>query len=369
MKKILIAGTVVALAASAVAQGELTQAWRIDGATKGWFPATVTAAVRTVRGAAYYPPTDKIVIVSRTTDPRLVSVDAVDGANDVENPFTASGGVFPVNMVGVSGDNIIYVCNLKNAAGEPYKLYRFATGPASTPTEAFNNADLGDAAITRVGDTLAVVGSGAGTEIFGGTNTNAGPHMVRLTTSDGLTFSVANRYTFTNGSFTAIGSAPARLGLAVLGTGATQQVWGDTSGPNDIPRKFNLGTQQVEAEVNNTVDPYLGIATTVGLIPLDGKVYLASGPGHYSNAAAPLVALEASRGRIFDVTTPATPTAFAVTSPLALQDSVPAFFPNTDGTGAVFSDVARRRVGFVLTNNSISMHNFPTAAVTDWNLF
>jgi hypothetical protein len=77
-----------------------------------------------------------------------------------------SGGTFAVNMVGVSGDGAIYVGNLTtaDAAGSPFKVYRWATEGA-VPTLAYSSATL--LAGARIGDSFAI-SSGASTRIAAG---------------------------------------------------------------------------------------------------------------------------------------------------------------------------------------------------------
>lgn len=89
------------------------------------------------------------------------------------NPGTGvlTGGTFPINMVSVGGDGAIYVANLTTAASgtSPYKIYRWGTEADAAPTVAFSGAPLAGA---RMGDDLAVVGSGAGTLLATGFGNN-----------------------------------------------------------------------------------------------------------------------------------------------------------------------------------------------------
>ena len=77
-----------------------------------------------------------------------------------------SGGTFPVNMVGVGGDGVIYVADLTTqSTTSPYKVYSWAT-EGSAPVVAYSgNAGL---AGSRVGDSFAVTGSGASTLLAAG---------------------------------------------------------------------------------------------------------------------------------------------------------------------------------------------------------
>ena len=81
-----------------------------------------------------------------------------------------SGGTFAVNTIGVSGDGAIYVNNLTvQSTTTPFVVYRWAT-PASTPTVAYSGN--GGLAGSRLGDSLAVTGSGGSTLIAAGYNSS-----------------------------------------------------------------------------------------------------------------------------------------------------------------------------------------------------
>jgi hypothetical protein len=84
------------------------------------------------------------------------------------NSTGITGGTFLVNNAAVGSDGAIYVANLTTqSTTSPFKVYKWAT-EASAPTVAYT----GDAGLagSRVGDSLAGVGSGSATRIVAGYN-------------------------------------------------------------------------------------------------------------------------------------------------------------------------------------------------------
>src|ERR1035438_8704530 len=123
-----------------------------------------------------------------------------------------TAGTFPINLGGVADDGAIYVANL-DTAGTQYEIYRWANDNAATvATIAYGPADpgLGD----RVGDTFAVRGAGAGTEILSASRNLT--TIILFNTTDGVTFNP-----------TIIDTTPQPAGLAGLGLawGAGATFW------------------------------------------------------------------------------------------------------------------------------------------------
>jgi len=117
------------------------------------------------RGLAYG--NGHLYLVSRNGGNNIRILNPSTGADlGALNNTGISGGTFPVNMVGVGGDGVIYVADLTTqSTTSPYKVYSWAT-EASTPTVAYSgNAGL---AGSRVGDSFAVTGSGASTLLAAG---------------------------------------------------------------------------------------------------------------------------------------------------------------------------------------------------------
>ena len=82
------------------------------------------------------------------------------------NMSGVSGGTFAVNNIAVGGDGAIYVANMTtfNSNTAPYKIYKWAN-EAAAPTVAFSGVAL---QASRIGDSLAVIGSGSSTRLAAG---------------------------------------------------------------------------------------------------------------------------------------------------------------------------------------------------------
>ena len=117
------------------------------------------------RGLAYG--NGHVYLVSRNGGNNIRILNPSTGADlGALNNTGISGGTFPVNMVGVGGDGVIYVADLTTqSTTSPYKVYSWAT-EGSAPVVAYSgNAGL---AGSRVGDSFAVTGSGASTLLAAG---------------------------------------------------------------------------------------------------------------------------------------------------------------------------------------------------------
>ena len=405
MKKLLFAAMVAGLAVSAQAQTTFTQVWRVDtvnGGGPAWFAGDVA---RTVRSATHYAPGDKVLVLRRNAaTAELRKLNPTTGAELGDSPqplvdFTGitpatRKGTFVANMVDTDDAGIIYFSNLTVAVdrntSEPWILYRMANDSATpaVAAELFPDTQVVPAefARTRMGDTLQVVGSGAATEVYvagawgaGFTDAQDVRDLVKLTTTDGVNFSLAATYNLED-TVVPFGTISAnRLGLAVLGTGANAEVWGDASGQNHIPRKWDLATAQASARLTTATMPMATGHTGLGLTQVGASKLLVSAPGAYTSSAAygPSVFEfgHAMSAYMFDVTNAAAPVLVGQTEHLGLfagTTAAPAtsiWHTNPDGTSDVFFDSTRNNFGVVLVNNSITMHNFVPASVQDWNLF
>ena len=148
------------------------------------------------RGLAYNPITDHVIIVSRTGGLTVNAVDAATG-NQIGtlNTTGIAGGTFALSMIGVGDDGAIYGANLiTTSLTNNFKIYRWANEGA-TPTVAFDGIASG-ANNQRYGDTLAVRGTGTGTQILA--SSRNGSNAVLFTTTDGISFSPTSINTGTN---------------------------------------------------------------------------------------------------------------------------------------------------------------------------
>lgn len=170
------------------------------------------------------------------------------------------GGIYPASALGVADDGAVYMCNAVNTSGTaPFIIYRWASVWQSNvpPSIAFSNTITPS---QRYGVTMAVRGSGTGTQIItgskiGGTGTN----VTIFTTANGINFTAIPMATdvttadFTDGiafgsgnTFWAktVSSHPLRLMSFNLGTSnATTLASFDT---NSIPGTANLGPLAID---------------------------------------------------------------------------------------------------------------------------
>ncbi len=120
------------------------------------------------RGLAYNSVTDHIYIATRIDNkPRIVILDPDTGTEIGMLDTTATGfegGVYPLNLVAVADDGVIYVCNLSAPSvvvGDQFKIYRY-TDEGAQPELIFDNPMDG----VRYGDSFAAIGSGANTFLY-----------------------------------------------------------------------------------------------------------------------------------------------------------------------------------------------------------
>ncbi len=173
------------------------------GGGDGWLsPAEAThlqgASVQ--RGLTYSAANNHLYLVDRNGGNFVRVLDGTTGALVSSLDMTGvTGGTFPINMIDVDDAGIIYGASLNGDSDVSIlKVYRWAT-EASVPTVAYDStaSPIANGADIRVGDDLAVIGSGASTRIVSGGNiaTAAGDPgdnaFVVLTTGDGLTYSAA----------------------------------------------------------------------------------------------------------------------------------------------------------------------------------
>lgn len=140
------------------------------GGADGWLAPgeggyTFLGTANLERGMAYG--NNHLYLVSRSGGSNVRILDAATGADLGGLDITGvTGGTFAVNNVGVGGDGAIYVGNLTTqSTTTPYKVYRWAT-EASVPTVAYSGD--GGLAGARIGDSLAVIGSGSQTLLAAG---------------------------------------------------------------------------------------------------------------------------------------------------------------------------------------------------------
>jgi hypothetical protein len=125
------------------------------------------------RGMAYNPVTGHLLVVNR--DPALQGIFILDGVTgdfvgNVEFTGFLPGGndSFVISLIAVAEDGAIYVGNLTSATSPPqYRLYRWENETAAQALAYAGDPSNGDTNTSnrRWGDTIAIRGSGANTEI------------------------------------------------------------------------------------------------------------------------------------------------------------------------------------------------------------
>ncbi len=194
---------------------QATNIWNLLPGDRSYLSATNNSE----RGMAYNPLTTNLLLVSRAVaDPALVVLDAQTGAEkrfmDVSGlPVTVPGVSLGLNQVAVADDGAVYGASVTvNASTTSFLVYRWPNdGSVSAPAFVF----LGDPAQTaqpgqRWGDTIAVRGAGADTQIL--LSPGSGTNVVLLRTTSGLDFQFE-----VPPSVIAVSGVPsgfARLGLA-----------------------------------------------------------------------------------------------------------------------------------------------------------
>jgi hypothetical protein len=145
------------------------------------------------RGLAWNPTTNNLLLVNRTG---ALSINVLDGVTGDDEGIlnqglgVITGGTFAGSMIAAADDGAIYMSNLTtNATTSAYKVYRWASESAATPTVAYSGAPLAGA---RLGDSLDLIGGGASTRIVAGYSNNpavAGNNtFALLTTADGTIY-------------------------------------------------------------------------------------------------------------------------------------------------------------------------------------
>ncbi|HEY1786782.1 MAG TPA: immunoglobulin domain-containing protein [Verrucomicrobiae bacterium] len=156
----------------------------------------VLANSTSLRGMAYDPVSNLVYVAVASASASVVG--AYDGtAGTSLGTFNVTGlsvGTFTLDQLGVAADGAIYGVNLSTASSAANKLYRW-TNWMSVPTVAFNGnalANGGSLSFTsgRVGDSLAVSGSGANTLILAGVGTK--PYFCLFYPNDGIGLSYTN---------------------------------------------------------------------------------------------------------------------------------------------------------------------------------
>ncbi len=195
---------------SSVAQLTVTPSESTGFANKIWSLGAGTRpylnSVPWERGMAYNPVTDGLLVATRTGTgnfgpAKIYVLDAATGADRHQLDMTGVtevGSIFPLNVVAVAEDGVVYGLNM-TLQGQAVKLRRWENdSPTTVSTLAFGPADLWSGAndpLNRVGDTINIRGRGTNTQIIA--TVNGYNKAVIFTTADGTNF-VPTLITVTN---------------------------------------------------------------------------------------------------------------------------------------------------------------------------
>jgi hypothetical protein len=154
------------------------------------------------RSFAYDAISNQVFVAARGGGSPAPGIQVLDGATGttlgmLDKTGVSGGSIAALNSVRVAGDGAIYAANwTAPTPASLLKIYRWANW-LSVPTTAYADNPLSNSVTLfsftgRVGDTIAIRGSGVGTQILLPVATTANvatTNMLLFTTSDGLNFS------------------------------------------------------------------------------------------------------------------------------------------------------------------------------------
>lgn len=259
---------------SALAQWTLEPLWSLKPGDRSYLTTD-----NTQRGLDYNPATGNVLLLSRAGGLGIYSLSGATGAEvgtlDLGGALI-TGGTFAASMIGVGGDGAIYAGNLSlNTTTTPFKLYRWAN-EAAVPTLAFEGDPstglaLGGNNSKRFGDTMAVRGSGADTQVL--LAARGGGDVGVLLTADGVTFTGAGVDTDV-GVNAADNSSDIGLGVD-FGSGNT--LWGTALGRSLRQVDLNVGTSPFSGTTIGNFGADQGVPTSVTLVGVDPSTGLLAG--------------------------------------------------------------------------------------------
>jgi hypothetical protein len=284
----------------------------------GWFAPgeggyTYLGTGSNERGLAYGG-NGHLYLVSRTGGNNIRVLDAYTGLDlGALNLGTGivSGGLYPVNTVGVGGDGAIYVANMTTAApaNGNFRVYRWAN-EAATPTVAYSGAPLAGA---RIGDSMDVIGSGSATRLVAGYN-----NLPSVTGNNG--YAIVDPATATGTSVAFAGSPPAagdfRLGITF--TDSSHVLGTQGAGTGLTPLRFTSFAGATGTLLANPTLPISPAQRLLDYAVVGGKPLLAA------------LSTGDSTLRIYDMTDPANPSLLG-----SKNNTFGTLTANGNGTGAV----------------------------------
>ncbi|HEX4121108.1 MAG TPA: hypothetical protein VH619_10865 [Verrucomicrobiae bacterium] len=195
-KPILVAVTLLSLCIEAAAQTYALAPLWYDTTNSPVGTHITTGDVN--RGMAYYAASNIVFVVNKgiTGSGTTPAIDALDGttgaylgsANVTGVVTGSSGGNFSLNYIGVANDGVLYGANLSTTPA--YKIYQW-TNWTTAPTIVYSGDPTGGLTTgKRVGDSIAITGSGVNTMILAAVVSGTTPttNMVLFSTVDGVNF-------------------------------------------------------------------------------------------------------------------------------------------------------------------------------------
>ncbi len=179
-----LAGAVTSFTAhlTVLPPGVLTPVWTVAPGSRAY----LTASGNNQRGMGYNPVSKHVLVVNRAGS---LSVNVMDGATGADMGTMSvagiSGGTFPLLVIGVADDGVIYGANFGSVSGTTPTIYRWANESA-IPTIAYKGDPANGTAARQWGNVLCVRGSGTNTQIL--LPTGGQEFVAVLTTTDGTNF-------------------------------------------------------------------------------------------------------------------------------------------------------------------------------------
>jgi hypothetical protein len=228
-----------------------------------------------------------------------------------------TGGLYPVNTVGVGGDGAIYVANMTTAApaNGNFRVYSWANESA-TPTVAYSGAPLAGA---RIGDSLDVIGSGSATRLAAGYN-----NLPSITGNNGYAIIDPILGTATSIGFSSSPPAAGDFRLGITFTDSSHVLGTQGAGTGPTPLQYTSFAGPIGTLI---ASPTLSLSPAQRLIDyavVGGRPLLAT------------LSTGDSTVRIYDMTDPANPTFLG-----SANNTSGTLTANANGTGAVvWGDIA-----------------------------
>lgn len=259
-----LAGAMLFASGSEIAAQSFTfdKAWSLAPGDRSYLTSD-----NTQRGMAYNAATGNLLLVNRSGGVSINKIRASDGA-DMGTLSLGSGivtgGTFTANLIGVADDGAIYLGNLAvptSPALAAFKLYKWDNEAASAPSLVYSGGVVDTSA--RFGDTLAVRGSGANTQVLLGGRASQFAGLLTATDATATAFG-ATKVTVT-APMVSGSNGPLGLGLDF---GGASDFWGTTSGGPLY--NFSLSSGATLNTVPTSVAPLtlinLGVDSTKGLL-------------------------------------------------------------------------------------------------------